>query len=160
MWGLFILLVTYPVLRVTVPFVHVWTISHKYLNEVLYLFANCFIAWTYIQPFDCGQLKYSFCGWYLFIFATVYADVCISSLLRDWLGVSCLGQTPTGLDSWLNSCGTWIVQWRQLTLGFPSMGQSHINMFPVGYMNVKGFLIIFVFSIWYCLPEHSQGNMA
>ena len=66
---------------------------------------------------------------FIFIF---YADVYTSYLLRDLLGKSCLVRKSAGLDFFLQSCDMLIVPQRQLPLGFPSMGQRHLHMPPVG----------------------------
>ena len=57
-------------------------------------------------------------------------------------------------------CGKYIVLIKTLLLGFPSMGQSHLHMFPVYYIYIQGSLVLYVFSLWFCSPVDSQGKLA
>ena len=69
-------------------------------------------------------------GLRIFPFVLVYSDLCISNLLYDSLGGSCLGQILIGPD-FFQSGGTQLVPQIPLPQGLPSRGQSHLHMYHV-----------------------------
>ena len=130
--------------------------------EMVFLIYKPGLFWPslYLQFFNSYLFLWNFRKLRLFLFAFVSSDVCISNFLYDQLVGSCLAQTLIGPDFSVHSSGTYFVPQKLLLIGCLSIGQCHLNMFPVYDMYIKYLLVLDEFSLWLRLPADFLGKLA